>query len=260
MADRAALVVDCSDAARQRPKRSPAETMTRIFGHFLKEDPSKATWLVSIITLEADPGGFVLRDYIWPRVTKLPRFRSRLVLTRSGGYFEELPAHELEALRDTYFWDQGFENAPADLPVKLASEASAWKFDLNKPLWRVQYVKLENGTAALVTTISHAIGDGVSLSRMLLDLCESTSSDVTAPNVGKRARVRGAFLFARFSSDVGAGSPKPSRCAVYTGCWNLRRAGRHHVVAVAQGQTKPVAAQGGRARVEQKALAADGAH
>jgi hypothetical protein len=166
-----------------------------MFGHFMAEQRPRATWVVGVLKLEQDPGGDVMRDLCWTRFAQMSRFRSRLVVHRWGGYFEELSQEELLALRDSgYLWSEVLRdgNATQQDIDNLVGETDSWEYNRHAPLWRAQYVRnMKDGSAMLVVTVNHAIGDGVSLISVLLGLCDEaqTPSKSTAPAraVAKRA-------------------------------------------------------------------------
>jgi len=151
------------------------------FGHFMAEKQPRATWVTSIMKLEGDPGGNVVRDTLWERMAKMPRFRSRLVVNRWGGYWEELPESKLVELRDNgYLWSEVFPMGGAtDADIeKVVGETNDWQYNRDYPLWRVQFCrKMHDGSACVVCTINHGIGDGVSLVAVLLNMCDPEPSD-----------------------------------------------------------------------------------
>jgi hypothetical protein len=154
--------------------------MTRMFGHFMEPENGapRATWAVGITKLEKDPGGDVIRDHLWNKLTKMARFRSRLVVSRFGGHFEELSQEELLALRDSgYLWSEVLRdgNATQQDIDDLVGKTDSWEYNRHAPLWRAQYVRnMKDGSAVIISTINHAIGDGVSLIAVTLSLADDT--------------------------------------------------------------------------------------
>ena len=153
-----------------------ASAQTRIFGHFMAEKNPRATWAVGVLKLERDPGGNVMRDTLWERVMRMGRFRSRLIVHRFGGHWQELPEEELLRLRDSgYLWSEVLtDGTGTDADVnRVLADTDKWKYDRNAPLWRTQYArKLADGSAAIIVTINHGVGDGVSLVATMLGLCD----------------------------------------------------------------------------------------
>lgn len=121
-------------------------------------------WCIGVITLKADPGGNIIRDYVFNKLTEFPRFRSSLKVGRFGGAFVELSPEKMHELRDSYFWTEIYTDGNATVADinKTVGETETWKFDKTLPLWRLQYCrKMANGEAVLISTVNHAIGDGV---------------------------------------------------------------------------------------------------
>lgn len=124
--------------------------------------------------LEKDPGGTLLRDTLWKRLTHMGRFRSRLIVNRFGGKWVEFSEDQLIEMRDSgYLWSEVCPGGTAtreDINI-VVNQGYTWEYDRHKPLWRCQYCpKLADGTAVLITTINHAIGDGISLIATLFSL------------------------------------------------------------------------------------------
>ena len=154
-----------------------ASANSRIFGHMMAQEAApRVTWAVGILKLEQDPGGDKLRDTLWERMSKMARFRSRMVVSRWGGHWEELPEAELLRLRDSgYLWSEVLTDGTAtdEDVLKLVAQTDSWQYDRHAPLWRCQYVrKMADGSATLITTINHGIGDGISLVATLLTMCD----------------------------------------------------------------------------------------
>jgi len=176
---------------REHGRKRRASANTRVFGHFMAEKNPRATWAVGVMILEKDPGGDMLKNILWERITKMGRFRSELVVSRFGGHFRELPEDELIALRENgYLWSEvctGGEATMDDLN-EVINLCNSWEYDRTKPLWRLQYCrKMADGKAALITTINHAIGDGISLVATLLNFKdEDPEHDVVAAKQSRR--------------------------------------------------------------------------
>lgn len=163
-----------SPSKKHHGRKRAASANTRVFGHFMAEKNPRATWAVGVMKLEKDPGGDILRDTLWQRIGKMGRFRSRLVVNRFGGHWKELPVEELLQLRDSgYLWSEVCPDGTATMDDinEVINQGNSWEYDRHKPLWRVQYCrKMADGSATLIITINHAIGDGISLVATLLGL------------------------------------------------------------------------------------------
>jgi diacylglycerol O-acyltransferase len=182
-------------------RKRAASATTRVFGHFMAEKTPRATWAVGVLKLEKDPGGDRLKEVLWNRLMKMARFRSKLVVSRHGGYWQELPEAELIQLRDTgYLWEEVCQNVDATMDDvnDVINQVNSWDYDRLKPLWRAQYCrKMADGSAVLICTINHGIGDGVSLVATLLGMKDpeteedrvlANSRRETKPMSGKKAR------------------------------------------------------------------------
>lgn len=162
----------------QAGRARAASAMTRIFGHFMAEKKPRATWIVSVLKLDKDPGGNVLRDTIWKRILQVPRFRSVMKVNRFGGYWSELSEEEMLRLRDEakYLWSELGESGDFTKQnvMDVVNGCMEWEYDRHLPLWRCQYVrKMQDGSASLIMTINHGVGDGMSLVATLLGLADS---------------------------------------------------------------------------------------
>lgn len=169
-----------------------ASAGTRLFGHFMAEKNPRATWAVGVLRLDKDPGGNVMRDTVWSRIMKYPRFRSQLVVSRMGGYWRELPEQELLEMRDNgYLWSEVCTdgNATDDDVNTVINQTMSWAYDRHKPLWRMQYCrKMADGSAFLLITINHGIGDGISLVAALLAATDDGSQSMAAQPPRKNSR------------------------------------------------------------------------
>lgn len=142
----------------------------------MAEKTPRSTWCVGVVKLEKDPGGDEIKNLMWQRMMRLSRFRSVLKVGRFGGAYHELPMAKLEELRDGgYLWSEILPEGTAtpDDVFKVVGETDLWEYDRLKPLWRIQFVrKMADGSARLIVTINHAVGDGMALIEALLQLSD----------------------------------------------------------------------------------------
>ena len=139
---------------------------TRLIGYsaLRKSNPQPAL-IISLITLEKDPGTDVLRSVVIERLMQMPRFRSRLVIEKMPLEWEETevdPKYHVEVL------GAGRKVSNDEIREFVASTKDR-PLDWNRPLWKVTHVpEMEDGTSKVVIVINHAIGDGIALVSALL--------------------------------------------------------------------------------------------
>lgn len=172
----AILRVDFSYKSDQPDRRTrSASFMTRYFGHFIASEKPSTSWCVGILKLAKDPGDFIVRDLFFSKLMEIPRFRSKLIMHRYGGHWEEFSEEEMTVFRDEFMYKEVLEDGTATMADVDAEAATAmtWKFDPSKPLWRVRLVRrMADGSACVIFTASHAIGDGMSLVEACMRLVE----------------------------------------------------------------------------------------
>lgn len=151
-----------------------ASAYSSFFGHYMVAEKPRPTWISAVLKFDKDPGADLLRDQFWNRIMQIPRFRSRVLTNNNYIEFEELPMEELVKLRDNgYLWSEFEARDDADI-TRVAAQCQDWKVDYNAPLWRAQYCReTSDGSAYLVVTISHTVGDGISLVAGLFSVCDS---------------------------------------------------------------------------------------
>lgn len=178
-----------------------ASAVTRLFGHYMARTSNpQATLIISVLKLDKDPSATPneMRDVLWERIIKMGKFRSQLVVHRLGGYWKELSMQRMLELRDTgYLWSEVFPEGQAT-PEDIDSLVSqVWQYDAALPLWRVQYCrKAKDGSAYLIFTINHAIGDGMALVATLFGLSDQPPDLTKTPNqLAKEARQRSTYIF-----------------------------------------------------------------
>jgi len=191
-------------------RRRRASVITRLIGHFHYE-LDKPALITAILLLEKNPGIDVLRKTILERVMRIPRFRSKLVLNRkSGGYFEEVTV------------DVGYHFEVFGFGKKVSREElnhfvesiQEWPMDVEKPLWKMVHIpELEEGGSAVIFVIHHAIGDGISLVDVLLDLVdESDKLNPDTVSISKRAKAPKLSFYKRtnaFMKGINQGMTMP---------------------------------------------------
>ena len=161
---------DSADAPPQLGRRRAASAISRLFGHMHRAPTPRHAWVVTQFRLERDPGVDAVRESTMRRMGSVPRFRSKLVVSRSEvGYFEEV------GLDPDYHFVVNRDARTREEVERVIAEQNHWEHDPDRPLWRVVYMpdvdaldELQAATATkrgalLLLVISHAVSDGVGL-------------------------------------------------------------------------------------------------
>lgn len=148
------------------PQQRKASTTTTIFTKHLHDERMKKSgaWIIAISQLEGNPGLDAIKAKIKDKVfNKYVRFRSQLALNeKREAIFVESP----EPLDEAYHFHEESCDQPWSIEQmnRYIGDLNDFEYDLSKPLWRIILIpKLENGQAASVLCVNHAIGDGLAL-------------------------------------------------------------------------------------------------
>jgi NRPS condensation-like uncharacterized protein len=164
--------------------------VSRLIGYIsVRKGNPQPTIIVSVMSLDKNPGIDHLRRTLCERVKEMPRFRSRFV-------FEKKPIHweEVEVDVGYHFEVYGFgRKVGQDELETLVSSMRTRAWDLRRPLWRVVHVpEMEDGTSKVIIAISHCLGDGISLVNALLfkviDEAKELSEQNDAAAVARRSK------------------------------------------------------------------------
>ncbi|KAL6051842.1 hypothetical protein QOT17_018952 [Balamuthia mandrillaris] len=130
------------------------------------------------------------RSVVEERVRKvfLPhlRFRSRVILEKGRGYWEEVDNVDLS--RHLFYSRLPLPGSPQTLD-HLVETMLVRQMDFSRPVWEVHFLsgffagEGEEESFACVARIHHAIGDGNSLVRLLFQLLDPPSSPLSASSV-----------------------------------------------------------------------------
>jgi len=169
----------------QLGRKRRMSSMSRLMGHLAYSEPeARPVWCIGVITLEKNPGIAETRRYLKERLLKMPRFRSKLVVHRWGGHFEEVPVD------DGYHFEVACygKRATQDDLNEVVASINTWPFHADKPLWKVIHVpEFIDGTSVIIVCVNHAIGDGVALVNVFVKLCDIEEDlKQRASHTGKR--------------------------------------------------------------------------
>lgn len=130
--------------------------------------------------LETNPGVDRIKELMKERLLPIPKFRSRVVFKKPGGkvsHFEEVANFD-----DAYHFEEIAEEIRDDdeLDSRVVNSVKEWKCDMQKPLWKAMIVPrmTVDGSCNIVMVLNHAIGDGISLTDVLLNKVIDRSDEV----------------------------------------------------------------------------------
>ncbi|MGE5141167.1 MAG: wax ester/triacylglycerol synthase family O-acyltransferase [Rudaea sp.] len=111
-----------------------------------------------------------LRDWLAERIEVIERFRDRLVLP--GGrlglpYWEPYPEFKIEDHVHRLVLHKRIEHQDIE---QLVGGMMSTPLDYSKPPWEMYLVEGEGSKRALISRLHHAMGDGLALIQLLLDL------------------------------------------------------------------------------------------
>jgi hypothetical protein len=130
-----------------------------------------------------------------------PRFRSRAVRHVGGGYWEEDRRFDVEAHVSHVACPAPGDRAALE---EIVGDLQGQPLDPERPLWRATLVDGVEGGSAVVLRLHHALGDGVALVAMLLDLSDEAKG-MLVPEVGQaRTEAHGAVDFAKLAASHAA--------------------------------------------------------
>ncbi|MGH0036628.1 MAG: wax ester/triacylglycerol synthase family O-acyltransferase [Myxococcota bacterium] len=141
----------------------------------IERDPLLRSTIVSVLVLDRPPDPKRLAEKLSDAARTIPRLRQRVVEDPLGvapPRWAEDPSFDLSYhLRSVGVPGHGSLRDLLDLAAPLAMQA----FDRDRPLWELTLVEgLENGGAAVIMKLHHAMSDGVGLVRMTAGLVERT--------------------------------------------------------------------------------------
>jgi len=160
-----------SDGEVAGPRTRTASEQSSLFAMMLHHDDlvtkrNSAAWVVAVSILERNPGRETVRNLLNEQlVKKFFRFRSTLTLNeKSEGIFHEVSVDDMDWDYHVPDLSQSTKGYTREQVYKFVSDLNEQKYDLSKPLFRYFLIpSMENGEAAIVSSINHAIGDGLAL-------------------------------------------------------------------------------------------------
>ena len=195
---------------------------TDAFAFGMEADARLRSTVVSVIMLDRTPDWDVLVDRFERAARMLPMFQQRVVRT--------VPPAPPQWVRDPDF-DLRYHlrrvNAPApatlETVLEMARRAEMDEFDHARPLWNVTLVEgLENGTAALLCKLHHALADGIGaiqIAMLIFDFQREPRDlgplppELTGNQLGALDKVReslayDAGLVTKLTRDVAVAAPR----------------------------------------------------
>lgn len=145
------------------------------------DDPTNLMHINGVLVLDRPIELERLREVIGKRLLAIPRFRSRVVVPKSGRpYWEPDPAFDIaNHVPRTVLPDPGGD---AELRQAVESVIST-QFDFDHPPWSFRLIDNYRGGSVILGRLHHCLGDGVALMLVLLSLTDRTpDADPAVPN------------------------------------------------------------------------------
>lgn len=157
---------------------------TDAFTWAMESDPRLRSTIVTVVLVDRSPDWNVIRERFDEISRTLPMFRQRVV--PSPGQAPPRWQYTRDFDLDYHLRRVGAPEPPTlDGVLEMARIAQMEAFDPARPMWQVTLVTgLENGQAALLCKIHHALTDGVGgvqIAMQLFDLSESPGAERLAP-------------------------------------------------------------------------------
>ncbi|HEX8950717.1 MAG TPA: wax ester/triacylglycerol synthase domain-containing protein, partial [Polyangia bacterium] len=147
------------------------ERLSAVDAAWLRMDsPTNRMMITSVLTFDEPIDFGALARLLEERLLPHERFRQRVVDGARGPSWELDPEFDLRShLHHVALPEPGDRATLAELVSDLMSSP----LDRTRPLWQAHLVDgIEGGGAALVVRLSHCIGDGIALVRLLLSLTD----------------------------------------------------------------------------------------
>src|SRR4051794_12365424 len=145
------------------------------------DSPTNLMVINSLLFLELTPDWDRLRArYVETIVERFPRFRQ---IARSGGPLNGAHWEDDPTFAPGNHFHRIALPAPGDLDTlrTLVGDLASAPLDHDRPLWEVHLIEGFDGRAVLMTRVHHAVGDGVSLARVML---AATDAGDPGPGIG----------------------------------------------------------------------------
>lgn len=145
------------------------ETMRAVDVAWLRMDrPDNLMQINGVLAFDGPPDLQRLRDLIAARLTRIRRFRQRVVLR--GGRYRWEAAHDFDITRHVVATEVP---APGDRAAaqRLFGALMSQPLDRAHPLWKFHLLPFEGGSAVFCR-LHHAMGDGVAMMLVLLSMCD----------------------------------------------------------------------------------------
>jgi WS/DGAT/MGAT family acyltransferase len=153
---------------------SNAERLSAVDTTWLRMDsPGNLMQIVGVLELEPPVSLERLEHELGMRLLQVARFRQR-VEDRSGAlWWSDDPYFDIARhLKRVRLPTPGGKNELQ----RFVAEQAASPLDPNRPLWQFHIVEDEDGGAAIVARIHHAVADGIALMGVLLSLADNSQS------------------------------------------------------------------------------------
>lgn len=144
--------------------RSMMNASDAIIWH-IEQDPLLQSTIMAIWELESEPTPARMRESAIRMMTSIARLHQRVEASRPRPRWVDVPDIDIDDHFSTHALDSGATMSDA---LAFAERWVREPFDRNRPLWRLGLLTgLEEGRAAVVIKVHHAIADGIGLVLML---------------------------------------------------------------------------------------------
>ena len=142
------------------------------FAWLRMDDPTNLMHINGVLVLDQPVTFESIREIIERRLLAIPRFRSRVVVPRSGKpYWEPDPAFDIaNHVGQIVLPAPGGDAELRDVVEGLISQ----QFDSAHPMWRFEVIQNFHGGTVILAKLHHCLGDGVALMLVLLSMTDRT--------------------------------------------------------------------------------------
>lgn len=161
------------------------------------DSPTNQMVITALLIFEEPPGFEAIKAFVRDRLLLEKRFRQRVAPSRvplAPPHWELDPALDLA----THVHHVALPDPGGDLELQaFISDLVGTPLPEGRPLWQVHYVEGFGRGAAVVARVHHALGDGVSMVRMLLGISDARTGAAAAEVGVETPRASGAAELAK---------------------------------------------------------------
>lgn len=152
------------------PAREPLSSVD--FAWLRMDDPTNLMHINGVLVLDEPVAFESIREILEQRLLAIPRFRSRVVVPKSGKpYWEPDPHFDIaNHVGSITLPSPGGDAELREVVERLISQP----FDPAHPMWRFEVIQNFRGGTVVMAKLHHCLGDGVALMLVLLSMTDRT--------------------------------------------------------------------------------------